>query len=43
VRERRERKRSWRLIARDLLTATDGEVDLTFETIRSWFPDEAAS
>ncbi len=41
VRERRAAGRSWRQIERDLYRATDGEVDVTFETIRSWFPDEA--
>lgn len=33
--------RAWRLIARDLYEATDQQVDLTYETLRSWFPDEA--
>lgn len=33
-------QRSWRLIARDLLEATGGQVDLTGESLRSWFPDE---
>lgn len=32
--------RPWRLIARDLYEATDREVDLAFETLRGWFPDE---
>lgn len=39
VRSRRTEKRSWRLIARDLYDTT-GE-DVTYETLRSWFPDEA--
>lgn len=39
VRSRRDAKRSWRLVARDLYTAVDGEFDLTYETLRSWFPD----
>lgn len=38
VRERRAAGRSWRLIARDLYDAT--EVDVTFETLRAWFPDQ---
>ena len=38
VRTRRP-ARAWRLVARDLYEATDGEVDLTHETLRSWFPD----
>ncbi len=41
VRSRREQRRAWRLIARDLYEVT-GE-DVTYETLRSWFPDEAAS
>ncbi len=41
VRTRRAEKRAWRLIARDLYDLT-GE-DVTYETLRSWFPDEAAS
>lgn len=40
VRSRRADKRPWRFIARDLYEATDGEVDLTYETLRSWFPDK---
>lgn len=45
VRDRRATGRAWRLIARDLYEATQSEVDLTHETLRSWFPDaaEAAS
>lgn len=42
VRSRRKDGRSWRLIERDLLDATNREVDLTYETLRSWFPDEPA-
>jgi hypothetical protein len=40
VRSRRPH-RAWRLVARDLYEATNGEVDLTHETLRSWFPDES--
>ena len=32
--------RPWRLIARDLYELTNREVDLAFETLRGWFPDE---
>lgn len=39
VTDRRGEGRSWRLIARDLFDATEGKVDVTFETLRSWFPD----
>lgn len=38
VRSRRATGRAWRLIERDLFAAT-GE-DVTYETLRSWFPDE---
>jgi hypothetical protein len=38
VRERRSQGRSWRLICRDLYEAVN--VDVTHETLRSWFPDE---
>jgi hypothetical protein len=43
VRSRRRDGLSWRLVERDLFQQTSGAVDLTFETLRSWFPDEAAS
>ncbi|MDP4015356.1 MAG: hypothetical protein U0990_11485 [Candidatus Nanopelagicales bacterium] len=37
----------WRAIARDLYTATNGQIDMSHETIRIWcaslLPDEAAS
>lgn len=39
VQERRTEGRSWRLIARDLYEATETKVDITYETLRSWFPD----
>lgn len=42
VRQRRSNGRAWRLIARDLYEATNREVDVTYETLRSWFPDEPA-
>lgn len=40
IRTRRAEGRAWRLIARDLYEATDHEIDVTYETLRSWFPDE---
>lgn len=46
VRSRREAGMAWRLVAREVYEATDGEIDLTYETLRTWFPDapkEAAS
>lgn len=38
VRSRRDQNRPWRLIARDLYEIS-GE-DITYETLRSWYPDE---
>lgn len=40
VRSRRAEGKPWRIIARDLWRATNGEVDVTYETLRTWFPDE---
>lgn len=34
-------RRAWRLIERDLLDATDRQIDISFETLRTWFPDDA--
>ena len=42
IAERRTDKRAWRFIARDLYDATDGQVDVTYETLRQWFGDVAA-
>lgn len=39
VRSRRAQGMAWRRIERDLLDATNREIDLTYETLRSWFPD----
>lgn len=36
IARRRAEGRSWRLIARDVREATGGQVDVTYETIRSW-------
>ena len=36
ITDRRDEGRSWRLIARDLLAATDGQIDVTAETLRGW-------
>lgn len=41
VRSRRAKGRSWRLISRDLYEATG--VDVSYETLRVWFPEERAS
>lgn len=43
VRERRAKGRSWRLISRDIWEATGGELDVTYETLRSWFPENDAA
>lgn len=40
VRNKRAERRSWRLISRDLYEATDHHVDVTHETLRSWYPDD---
>lgn len=40
VRERRAAGSSWRLISMELWDATNHEVVVTYETLRSWFPDE---
>lgn len=33
--------RAWRLISRDLWEATDSQIDVTYETLRSWYPELA--
>lgn len=40
VRARRSEGASWRRIALDLWEATDRKVEVTHETLRSWFPGE---
>lgn len=42
VRARRAEGRPWRHIARDLWEATSGDVDVTHETLRTWYPDTPA-
>lgn len=39
---RRDAGRSWRLVARDLYEATNGQVDVTHETLRLWIEGRAA-
>ena len=39
---RRDDGRSWRLISRDLYEATNKQVDVTHEAIRSWVTEAAA-
>lgn len=44
IANRRSAGRPWRFIARDLYNATDGQVDVTYETLRQWHDEpEAAS
>lgn len=43
VTERRRAGRPWRFIARDLYDATDGQIDVTHETIRHWYDEDAAA
>lgn len=42
IEERRNEGRSWRLIARDLFDATNGQIDVTHETLRAWSDRDAA-
>lgn len=35
----RRPERSWRLIARDVYTATNGRIDVTHETLRGWYSE----
>lgn len=37
--DRREAGRSWRLVARDLYEATNGQIDITHEAARKWAND----
>lgn len=39
---RRERGQSWRVIARDLYTATNGRVDVAHQTLVNWTESDAA-
>ena len=42
ITQRRSDGRSWRLISRDLYEATNRQVDVTHESIRSWVIEDAA-
>lgn len=42
IAERRDEHRPWRFIARDLYEATDGQIDVTHETLRQWHSEVAA-
>lgn len=39
VRSRRADGVAWRIVERQLYETTNGEVDVTFETLRQWYPD----
>jgi hypothetical protein len=43
IEDRRSSGRSWRLIARDLYEATDGQVDITHEAVRRWADRKAVA
>ncbi len=40
VRSRRADGKAWRLVARDVYEATDRQIDVTYESLRSWYPDD---
>lgn len=40
VAERRANGTAWRRISRELLDATDGSIDISGESLRSWFCDD---
>ena len=42
ISQRRTDGRSWRLISRDLYEATNRQVDVTHESVRSWVAKDAA-
>lgn len=39
---RRRNGVSWRAIAKELEAATDGQIDVTYETLRGWMDRDAA-
>lgn len=41
IAERREAGVAWRHIARDIYEATGGQVDVTYETLRTWHGEAA--
>lgn len=42
IEERRAVGKSWRVIARELHKTTDGQIDVTAETLRGWNTSAAA-
>lgn len=41
VRTRRSAGMSWRRISLELRDVTDRRVDVTYQTLRNWYPDDA--
>lgn len=41
IAEKRDEGRPWRYIVRDLYDATDGQIDITYETARAWHQESA--
>lgn len=41
IAEKRSEGRAWRYVARDLYEATGGQVDVTYETVRTWAGEAA--
>lgn len=39
VNQKRADGKSWHRISRDLLTDTNGVIDVTVQTLRNWFPE----
>jgi len=40
IRDRRAAGRSWRLVARDLYEATNGQIDITYQAAKNWAADK---
>jgi len=43
IQERRDAGRSWRLVARDLYEATNGQIDITYQAAKNWAADKDAA
>lgn len=42
IQAKRDAGRSWRLVSRDLYEQTNGQIDVTHETLRVWIEGRAA-
>ena len=42
IQTKRDAGRSWRLVSRDLYEQTNGQIDVTHETLRVWIEGRAA-